>query len=58
MIATTRRRDRADGLRELGATEVLIDDGALAASVRELHPRGVDALLDLVGNSVLRDSLR
>jgi NADPH2:quinone reductase len=58
VIATTRRRDRADGLRELGATEVLIDDGALAASVRELHPRGVDALLDLVGNSVLRDSLR
>jgi NADPH:quinone reductase-like Zn-dependent oxidoreductase len=36
----------------------VIDTGAIAAEVRELVPGGVDAVLDLVGNSVLRDSLR
>jgi NADPH2:quinone reductase len=58
VIATTRRRERVEELRELGAAEVVIDDAALAAPVRELYPRGVHALLDLVGNAVLRDSLQ
>jgi NADPH:quinone reductase-like Zn-dependent oxidoreductase len=58
VIATTRSEERALLLRELGAHEVLIDDGALAAKVRATHPGGVDAVLDLVGNSVLRDSLQ
>ena len=47
----------ADGdvalLRELGAHEVLLDDGALAGRL----DGGVDAVLDLVGTPVLRDSL-
>ena len=38
--------------------EVLIDDGELAPKLRQTHPAGVDAVLDLVGNSVLRDSLQ
>ena len=57
VIATTRSREREPLLRKLGAHEVLIDDGALAAKVHLTHPAGVDAVLDLVGNSVLRDSL-
>jgi NADPH:quinone reductase len=57
VIATTRNPAREPQLRELGAAEVLIDDGALAAKVRSMHPHGVDAVLELVGNSVLRDSL-
>jgi NADPH:quinone reductase len=56
VIATTRNADRAPLLRELGASTVLIDDGDLAASVLE-RGLSVDAVLDLVGNSVLRDSL-
>jgi NADPH:quinone reductase len=58
VIATTRREDRAELLRSLGAAEVLIDSGEISAAVRELAPDGVDRVFDLVGNSVLRDSLR
>ena len=56
VIATTRSAERADLLRGIGAASVLIDDGALAAQV---HGSGmtVDGVFDLVGNSVLRDSL-
>jgi NADPH:quinone reductase-like Zn-dependent oxidoreductase len=58
VIATTRNPQREQLLRDLGADEVLIDDGALAEQVRKAHPAGVDAALELVGNSVLRDTLR
>ena len=58
VIATTRTPERARELRGLGADEVLIDDGRLAPQIRERRSRGVDAVLDLVGNSVLRDSLQ
>jgi NADPH:quinone reductase len=58
VIATTRNPGRELELRELGAHEVLIDDGELAGKVRAEHPDGVDAVLELVGNSVLRDSLK
>ena len=57
MIATTRTPARADLLRGIGATDVLIDDGQLAGQVRSLGIE-VDCVFDLVGNSVLRDSLR
>jgi NADPH:quinone reductase len=58
VIATTRRQDRIEALRSLGAESVVIDVGEIAGSVRALEPGGVDRALDLVGNSVLRDSLR
>jgi NADPH:quinone reductase-like Zn-dependent oxidoreductase len=58
VIATTRRQDRAPLLRSVGADDVVIEDGEIAGKVRELVPAGVDTVLDLVGNSVLRDSLR
>jgi NADPH:quinone reductase-like Zn-dependent oxidoreductase len=57
VIATTRREDRAESLRSLGAAEIVIDTGEIAARVHDLVPGGVDRVLDLVGNSVLRDSL-
>jgi NADPH:quinone reductase len=57
VIATTRQPARAGLLRHLGAADVLIDDGKLAVQV---SARGIalDSVLDLVGNSVLRDSLQ
>jgi NADPH:quinone reductase len=58
VIATTRRADRVELLRSLGASEVVLESGSIADAVRELVPGGVDRVLDLVGNSVLRDSLR
>jgi NADPH2:quinone reductase len=58
VIATSRRADRAAAmLRGLGAAEVLTDDGQLADQVRKLGLT-VDGVFDLVGNSVLRDSLQ
>jgi NADPH:quinone reductase len=53
VLATTRRKDRVRLLEDLGASRVLIDNGALAD---EVH--GIDGVLDIVGNRVLRDSLR
>ena len=53
VLATTRRPDRVKALEALGASRVLIDNGALA---NEVH--GIDGVLDIVGNRVLRDSLR
>ena len=58
VIATTRREDRAGMLRSLGAAEVVIDNREIAATVGQLVPGGADRVLDLVGNSVLRDSLK
>jgi NADPH:quinone reductase len=58
VIATTRRADRAGLLRSLGADDVVIETGAITGEVRGLAPGGAERVLDLVGNSVLRDSLR
>lgn len=58
VIATTRRADRAGLLRSLGADHVVLETGSIADQVRGLLPDGADRVLDLVGNSVLRDSLR
>jgi len=57
VIATTRNPGRADLLRDIGAAQVLVDDGHLADQVHDLGT-DVDGVFDLVGNSVLRDSLR
>jgi len=57
VIATTRNPASADRLHALGAEDVLVDEGPLAAAVRDLVPDGVDAALDLVGTPTLMDCL-
>ncbi|MCJ2185440.1 zinc-binding dehydrogenase [Novosphingobium beihaiensis] len=57
VIGTTRSAERDGLLRSLGANEVLIDAGTLAEQVRETHPDGIDAVLDIVGNTTVVDSL-
>jgi NADPH:quinone reductase len=57
VIATTRSAKRRPVLEQLGASEVLLEQPELARRVRELHPRGVDAVLDVIGNSTVLDSL-
>ena len=57
VIATTRSAARRSMLEALGASEVLIEAGELSKRVRELYPKGVDAVLDVVGNSTVLDSL-
>ena len=58
VIGTTRSENRRELLRALGAHDVVIETGEIAEKVRAVVPGGVDRVLDLVGNSVLRDSLR
>jgi NADPH:quinone reductase-like Zn-dependent oxidoreductase len=58
VIAATRRDSRAPLLRSLGAEGVVIETGSISGEVRKLVPGGADRVLDLVGNSVLRDSLQ
>jgi NADPH2:quinone reductase len=57
VVATTRNPDREALLRGIGAARVLIDDGDLSVQARDLGLT-VDSVFDLVGNTVLRDSLR
>jgi NADPH:quinone reductase-like Zn-dependent oxidoreductase len=58
VLATSRRRDRLDLLRDVGADHALLDDGAVAEQARAIVPDGVDAALELVGSNTLRDTLR
>lgn len=57
VIATTRNAKRRPALEALGAREVLLESTELSKRVRELHPKGVDAVLDIIGNSTVLDSL-
>nr|WSS66258.1 zinc-binding dehydrogenase [Streptomyces sp. NBC_01177] len=58
VLSTTRSPDRAGELMAVGVDHPLVDDGTLADQVRALMPEGVDAALELVGCSVLADTLR
>lgn len=54
VASTTRRRDREEMLRESGADEVIVDDGAVAKKIGEKF----DRVLELVGTTTLEDSLQ
>jgi len=58
VIATTRKPEKAQLLYNNGADQVLIEDGNLAAKVKEFYPDGVEKVLELVGTSTLKDSLQ
>jgi NADPH:quinone reductase len=58
VMATTRNLKRAAMLEAIGAKDVLQEAPELSARVRERRPEGVDAVLELVGNSTVLDSLR
>src|SRR6185312_7076215 len=55
VIATTRSEKRFAMLEQLGASRVELERRDLAAHIHE--PKQVDAVLDLVGNSTILDSL-
>ena len=58
VAATTRQADRADLLRASGADQVFVDTGSIADPVRQAVPEGFDKVLELIGTTTLRDSLR
>ena len=58
VAATTRNPEREKLLRASGVDQVFIDMGTIAKQVNEVCPNGVDKVLELVGTTTLKDSLR
>jgi NADPH:quinone reductase-like Zn-dependent oxidoreductase len=58
VVSTTRNPDRKELLRESGADQVFIDTVSIAEQVNEACPGGIDKVLELVGTTTLKDSLR
>lgn len=58
VASTTRNPEHAAVLRESGADQVFIDAGSVAAQSKEVSPEGFDKVLELVGATTLKDSLR
>jgi NADPH:quinone reductase len=58
VLSTTRDLGRSELLAAAGVDHPVLDDGAVAARVREIVPDGVDAALELVGTPTLRDTLQ
>ena len=58
VAATTRNPERENLLRASGVDQVFIDTGAIAEQVMEVSANGVDKVLELVGTTTLKDSLR
>lgn len=57
VIATTRSDDKKNLLMQNGADYVIVDDGNIAPSVKNIFPAGVNKVLELVGANTLKDSL-
>src|SRR6187402_605613 len=58
VAATTRKPEREAMLKANGADEVFIDNGSIAAEARRRRPEGYNKVLELVGPTVLADSLK
>jgi NADPH2:quinone reductase len=58
VISTTRNPASRQLLLAAGVCHVIVDDGEIAARVREIVPGGVDGAVELVGVNVMRDTLR
>jgi NADPH:quinone reductase-like Zn-dependent oxidoreductase len=58
VTSTSRNPTHADLLRSSGASDVIVDTGAIAAEVQSKYPGGVDKVLEMIGTTTLGDSLR
>ena len=58
VLATTRNPEHLPLLESLGCDTGLIDQPELSQEVRSLYPDGIDAVMDIVGNTTLKDSLQ
>lgn len=58
IIAATRNKNNIELLKEIGCSKVFIESEELSQQIREEFPDGINAVLDVVGNSTLIDSLK
>lgn len=58
VISTTRNPKKSQALLDNGADHVLIDNGEISSALKDVFPEGVNKVLELVGTSTLKDSLK
>ncbi|WP_375560679.1 zinc-binding dehydrogenase [Bernardetia sp. OM2101] len=58
VISTTRNPAKEKALKENGADYVIIDRGMITQELKQLFPKGVNKVLELVGVQTLKDSLK
>jgi NADPH:quinone reductase-like Zn-dependent oxidoreductase len=58
VAATTRNPDRSELLRVSGVDQVFIDSGSIAEQVKQVCSGGVDKVLEMIGTTTLKDSMR
>jgi NADPH2:quinone reductase len=58
VFSTTRTESRRALLGAVGVSHIIVDNGEVAAQVRQIAPNGVDGAVELVGVNVMRDTLR
>jgi len=56
--ATTRKLERVDELKKLGAKEVFVETPQLSSALEQSNIPKFDAVLELIGNSTIVDSLK
>ena len=58
IIATSRNVNGIEKLNNLGIDDAIIDDGEISDKVLEICPEGVEKILDLIGPSHMKDSMK
>ncbi|VAW65942.1 hypothetical protein MNBD_GAMMA11-1376 [hydrothermal vent metagenome] len=58
VISSTRRSSSVALLKEMGCVDVFIENENLSEQLREKYPEGVNGVMDIVGNTTLRDSMK
>jgi NADPH2:quinone reductase len=57
VISTTRNKNKAEYLKEMGSNYALLDDESLSEQLFAITPTGVNKVLELVGTVTLKHSL-
>ena len=58
VVSSTRNPAKRQALLDNGADYVVIDDGSVKDQLRDIFPKGVNKVLELVGTRTLKDSLQ
>lgn len=56
VIGTTRKEERLEFLKEIGADFAILDDGTLSKQVKKIFPNGITKVLELVGPSSIEET--
>lgn len=58
VLSSTRKKSNIALLKELGCSKVFIENESLSADIINLYPKGIDSVMDIVGNTTLLDSIK